>query len=179
MGWRRPVGGFLSQKLLQCNSVHSPIAIWRGWKVECWKWGTQLKIILFFLLAAENKILTWSVLLKKGWIGSGYLHCANMNSEDVHIYSSTCNFTKRVWAHLSQQLNFNHRWNDSTLNECMESWLLNRSTPKILPLLTTWHIWKERNSAIFEGKQPSVTTVVFKDPWSTHQKILEIVIQRL
>lgn len=42
------------------------LSIWSGWKIECWKWFTQLKIILFFLLAAENKVLTWDVLLKKG-----------------------------------------------------------------------------------------------------------------
>jgi hypothetical protein len=44
----------------------------------------------------------------------------------------------------------------------MEVWSLNRSAPEILSLITTWHILNEHNSTIFKGKQPSITTVVFK-----------------
>jgi hypothetical protein len=50
----------------------------QGWKASLWKRKVQLKIILFFWLAVENRLLTWDNLQSKGWIGPGYcLLCKN------------------------------------------------------------------------------------------------------
>jgi ribonuclease HI len=54
----------------------------------------------------------------------------------------------------------------------MEAWIQNRSAPKALPLITSWFIWKERNLAIFEGKYPSVITVVFKILGALHKRLV-------
>jgi hypothetical protein len=39
--------------------------IWRGWKVNIWKWKLQLKIKLFIWMAAKNRILSWDVLQRR------------------------------------------------------------------------------------------------------------------
>jgi ribonuclease HI len=53
----------------------------------------------------------------------------------------------------------------------MEVWIQNSSTPKALSLITSWFIWKECNLAIFEGKLPSVNTVVIKILGAFHLRL--------
>jgi hypothetical protein len=139
--------------------------------VDCWNWCTQLKIILFFLLATENRVITWEILLKKGWIGSGQCFLCRKNSEDNPHLFIHCVFTRRVWASLTQQLKLTSCWIGPSLADCMEVWIQNSSTPKALPLITSWFIWKERNLAIFEGKLPSVNTMVIKILGAFHLRL--------
>jgi hypothetical protein len=62
------------------NNIYSPLIsimdylIWCGWKVNIRKWDIHLKIKLFILMAAENKILTWDALQKKGREGLGFFY---------------------------------------------------------------------------------------------------------
>jgi len=37
------------------------LPIWRGWRVNIWKWKLQLKIKIFLWLATDNRIVTWEV----------------------------------------------------------------------------------------------------------------------
>jgi hypothetical protein len=63
-----------------------------GWKVNIWKWHLQLKIILFFWLAMDNRILTWDILQKKGWVGPSICHLCKQNFEDnTHLFIQ-CSF---------------------------------------------------------------------------------------
>jgi len=73
-----------------------------------------------------------------------------------------CEFTRRVWVSLTQQLNLTFYCTGPSLAKCMEAWIQNRSTPKVLPLITSWFIWKEHNLTIFKGKHSWVITVVIK-----------------
>jgi ribonuclease HI len=143
----------------------------RGWKLDCWHWSIQLKITLFFLLATENRVLTWEVLLKKGWIGPSQCFLCRKNTEDNPHLFIHCVFTRRVWASLTQQLKLTSVWTGPSLADSMEGWLQNKSVPKVLPLLTSWFIWNERNLAIFEGKIPSVIAVVIKTLNALHKRV--------
>jgi hypothetical protein len=42
-----------------------------GWRRKPWSWDCPQKIKLFSWLVAENKILTWKNLQKRGWTGPG------------------------------------------------------------------------------------------------------------
>jgi hypothetical protein len=71
-----------------------------GWKLKLWKWNLQLKIILFFRLAADQNILTWDNLLKKGWVGPGFCYLCRAAAEDnAHLFIH-CHFTKAIWNFL-------------------------------------------------------------------------------
>jgi hypothetical protein len=75
--------------------------IWRGWKVNIWKWDIQLKIKLFIWMAAEKKILTWDALQKKGWEGPGVFYLCKHDYEDINHIFIHCTFLKTVWARLT------------------------------------------------------------------------------
>jgi ribonuclease HI len=135
---------------------------WIGWRVKVWKWKLQLKIILFFWLAAENKILSWDVLQKKGWNGPGFCILCRESEEDINHLFIHCKFIKSVWVICSHFLNSSCSWSDNTINECMDSWLLCKAASKKLPILLSWFTWNERNKALFEGKSPSGWVVVHR-----------------
>jgi ribonuclease HI len=42
----------------------------------------------------------------------------------------------------------------------METWTCNKAASKKLPVLMSWFLWLERNKALFEGKSPTVNSVV-------------------
>jgi hypothetical protein len=175
----RWTGGDLSGELTVKNCYNAILStqnlpIWSGWKLKCWKWSVQLKILLFFWLATDNRILTWDILLKKGWVGPGMCYLCRASSEDNPHLLIHCAFTKRVWAILAQILNSKFSWNGQTIDDCMDVWLLNKTMSKILPLLTSWYIWKERNMALFEGKTPSTMTVAFKTIGALNKKQIDI-----
>jgi hypothetical protein len=76
------------------------LPIWRGWRVNIWKWKLQLKIKIFLWLAADNRILTWEVLNKKGWEGPGICILCKHNTEDINHLFVHCSFSKTVWSRI-------------------------------------------------------------------------------
>jgi hypothetical protein len=68
---RRLTGNITVKNIYSALISTQDYPIWRGWKVNLWKWNLQLKIKLFIWMAAENRILSWDVLQKKGWEGPG------------------------------------------------------------------------------------------------------------
>jgi ribonuclease HI len=131
-----------------------------GWKASFWKWRIQLKILLFFWLATEFKILTWDTLQRKGWVGPGMCPLCRAATEDnAHLFIN-CSFTQAAWAKVLSTLKLNVSWSGQNLTDCMESWTSIKAAPKKLPVLMCWYLWLERNKALFEGKLPTVTSVV-------------------
>jgi hypothetical protein len=68
----------------------------QGWKASLWKRKVQQKIILFFWLAVENRLLTWDNLQSKGWIGPGYCLCARIMMKTFHISLFIVHFQRRL-----------------------------------------------------------------------------------
>ena len=44
----------------------------------------------------------------------------------------------------------------------MDAWIQNKSVPNNLVAYICWHVWIERNKAIFEDHSPSISTVILK-----------------
>jgi hypothetical protein len=85
------------------------------WRRNFWKWECPLKIKLFTWLVAENKILSWKNLQKRGWVGPGMCFLCNRSSETgKHIFVN-CSFTIAVWNRVTNELNLPRGWMD---NQC-------------------------------------------------------------
>jgi hypothetical protein len=133
-----------------------------GWRRKLWKWDCPLKIKLFTWLVAENKILTWKNLQKRGWVGPGICFlCKGSRETGKHLFVN-CPFTIAVWNRVKIALNLPSGWTGQTMNECYENWTkMNPSFPT-LPAFLCWYIWNERNITIFEAGSPSFQKVVYK-----------------
>jgi hypothetical protein len=80
--------GILNSKniyLAICDTQNFPIAT--GWRKNFWNWDLQLKVKLFLWLAANDKILTWSNLQRRGWEGPNRCYLCNYDCETTDTFS--------------------------------------------------------------------------------------------
>ena len=73
-------------------------------------------------MAAENRILSWDVLQKKGWQGPDFCPLCKNDVEDIDHLFVQCSFTQTVWDRLSIMLKLNFRWTVTSFNDCFDSW---------------------------------------------------------
>jgi ribonuclease HI len=99
---------------------------------------------------------------KKGWEGPGVCYLCKHDSEDIDHLLIHCTFTKIVWARLTSIFKLKRNWDGASINDCFTIWTKDKSVSKGLAALTCWHIWLERNKAIFEERSPSFSAVVYK-----------------
>jgi hypothetical protein len=99
------------------------------WKQKLWKWKIQLKVKLFAWLALEGKILTWDILQKRGWTGTGCCLLCKADNKSIKYIFITCSFVISVWNALYQELRLNRSWTGVTLADCMKSWIKDKSVP--------------------------------------------------
>jgi ribonuclease HI len=146
------------------NVISSTIWIQKctGWRQNLWHWSLLLKIKFFILLAANDKILTWDILLPRGWEGPNMCILYRINYESIpHIFID-CTFTKLVWNKLTLVLNLPNMWTGSTLHDCLENWASTYFTLPHLPDLVCWFIWLTRNRELFENTSVSLNFVCFR-----------------
>jgi ribonuclease HI len=95
-------------------------------------------------------------------VGPGLCHlCREATEDNAHLFIH-CQFTQVAWSNVLSILNLNCTWRGQNINDCMESWLRNKAVTKKLLVLLSWFLWQERNKTSFEGKTPSVGTVVYR-----------------
>jgi hypothetical protein len=87
-------------------------------------------------MVAENRILTWEVLQKKGWQGPGICPLCRNNNEDIDHLFVHCSFTHTVWAITSFFLNVKKWWTGNTFNDCIASWVMDKIVSNNLAMLT-------------------------------------------
>jgi hypothetical protein len=133
-----------------------------SWQRNFWKWRLPLKVNLFFWLAIQNKILTWDNLQWKGKTGlSKCCLCGKMTENSKHIFIDYV-FTRSVWEKSAKMLNCNFLWDNQSLMESMDNWVLNKNFSKRLSIITCWIIWKERNMTLFDNWHPNAWDMVYK-----------------
>lgn len=133
-----------------------------SWFKQWWKWPIQLKIKLFVWLAAKDKVLTWESLQRKGWQGPGLCTLCNCSSETINHLLIHCAFMKSVWLHLFDLYRVKTRWAGNSVLHCFMEWTKDKSAPTSLAATTRWHVWTERNKALFEECSPSYRAVVYR-----------------
>jgi hypothetical protein len=133
-----------------------------GWRKAMWSWVCPLKIKLFTWLIVENKILTWEILQRRGFIGPSYCHLCKKSKETTYHLFVECSFTLAVWNKIKSSINILGRWTGNTLSKCFKLWKEQNLSYPCLSVVICWFIWKERNLAIFEDGTPSLQKVAFQ-----------------
>jgi hypothetical protein len=98
------------------------------WIQRCTRWRRYLrhlplplKIKLFIWLAANEKILTWDNLLRRGWEGPNMCSLCRKISESISHLFLDCKFTQIVWHRITLALKLETIWTGSTLHACLEN----------------------------------------------------------
>jgi hypothetical protein len=104
------------------------------WNYKAWRMeekfmevGVSLKIKLFVWLIAENKILSWKNLQKRGWKGPGICNLCKKDRESTKHLFLNCSFTRSVWEELKKALNLGTGWNGNTVVESFRNWTIQNS----------------------------------------------------
>jgi ribonuclease HI len=133
-----------------------------SWIFQLWNWKLPLKLKLFMWLAGKGKILTWDALRRRGWEGPGLCSLCRHAQEDVpHIFIH-CDFSTEVWNKTLNFFKLSFSWKGETLSDCFNSWHSNKSSPNALAVFVSWHLWIERNNALFEDRTPSPLAVLHR-----------------
>jgi exonuclease III len=123
------------------------------------------KISFFLWLTAQNRILTWDNLMKKGFTGPSRCTLCMQSEETMEHLLNTCQYSQQIWDWGAQTMRRSQR-NRSSIRETLANWdavsfynpILQRIW-QLLPGFILWAIWKERNKRIFNSSSsPPFTT---------------------
>jgi ribonuclease HI len=134
----------------------------KTWITKIWRWPIQLKIRLFAWLAVFDKILTWEVLQRRGWVGPGICKLCKVNSESTDHLFVHCSFTQAIWQKLYKIYHLNFQWEGNSVSDCFYKWTTDISAPASMAAIACWQIWIERNKSLFEDFSPSIDSVVHR-----------------
>ena len=145
-----------------CGQTFSnfPKLIWKAWATP------RIKFFLWLLL--QDRVWTATRLQLRGWENNYFCALCERNLETaVHLFTE-CPFAREVWtmvATWSSCLNLQPEgWNDYS---DMEEWFfaitsIGTKAAHSLAMLTTWHIWKERNAIVFQQNHSTVQALFAK-----------------
>jgi hypothetical protein len=132
-----------------------------------WHAKTEHRHKLFAWLVDQEKAPTANNLIKKSWPCNAICPMCLCLPETASHLLSECNFAEAAWGSFIQQLNAQPPISDFCANGTM-SWFqqiaatgskrLQRKRAGVV-FLFWWHVWKERNRRIFEGKESSFLQV--------------------
>jgi len=151
--WRFNSSGKVTAKsaYIQLSSVAGPDADW-WWDLSIWRFDAPLKIICFFWLLMNKRILTWDQLCNRGWSGPGFCVLCRLDSEDINHLFLQCPVALMIWHFVCAELQVSMTWRQSTLSICFDRWIIEHKEHKSLPLFICWGIWLLRNGIIFEDR---------------------------
>jgi hypothetical protein len=163
--WGHSTSGIFSVKEayhLQTNPPNqAPEGIWsKVWQPFLWP-----KISLFLWLTAQNRILTWDNLIKKGFTGPSRCPLCQQSEETMEHLLNNCHYSQQIWDWGAQAMR-RSQWNRGSIRDTLANWgtgpfhnpILQRIW-QLLPGFSLWAIWKERNQRIFNSKpSPSTST---------------------
>jgi exonuclease III len=163
--WGHSTSGTFSVKeayYLQENLPgQGPDSIWsKVWQPFIWP-----KVSFFLWLTAQNRILTWDNLMKRGFTGPSRCSLCMQNEETMEHLLNTCHYSQQIWDWGAQAMRRSQR-NRSSIRETLVNWdavsfhnpILQRIW-QLLPGFILWALWKERNKRIFNStpSPPPVT----------------------
>jgi len=132
--------------LLTARNVYREISstIWDhrciGWHKNLWQWPIALKQKLFVLLALNDKLSTWDLLQRRGWIGPNLCFLCRRDSKSIFHLFWDYPITKQLWFIILSSLNINLRWTRTSLQDCIENWSLLDTIYPHLPVIMCWFV---------------------------------------
>jgi hypothetical protein len=152
----------------------APESIWsKVWQPFLWP-----KISFFLWLTAQNHILTWDNLLKRGFIGPSRCTLCQQSEKTMEHLLNNCHYNQQLWDWGAQAMRCSQR-NRSSIWDTLVNWetisfhnpILQRIW-QLLPGFTLWAIWKERNKRVFNSKlSPPITT------WERAKRLIRETVQ--
>jgi hypothetical protein len=146
-------GGVFSSQLYYkyCFSILPDVGIFK-W---IWKSRVIMRIKVFAWLLVSDRLNTKDMLRRRNWNiadNSFCVLCPTHITEDwMHLFFH-CNFSARIWHYLQIE------WEPGpTLEVIVQDAMRKFSKPFFseVVIIALWHIWKQRNEAIFQGIMPS------------------------
>ena len=122
-----------------------------------WIWGSflMLRIKVFAWLMVSDRLNTRDMLRRRHWNVTDELHCVlcpgHVVEDWTHLFF-TCNFSIRIWNYLQIE------WQEDNTFEGVFHRTRRRFDKPFFTevvVLASWHIWKQRNEAIFQGVMPT------------------------
>jgi hypothetical protein len=148
--WKQ--GIFSAQLFYNHCFSHLPNSRLHSW---IWKCKVVLRIKVFAWLLVSDRLNTRDMLRRRNWnVTSDFtcVLCPTHTTEDwIHLFFD-CNFSRRIWNYLQIE------WTQhDTIEEMFIAARKVFSKPFFTEviILACWHIWKQRNGAIFENIRPS------------------------
>lgn len=132
-----------------------------GWRKQLWSLHLAPKIKLFTWLLIENKLNTWDILQRKGWVGPNICQLCHNEETSTHLFIK-CSFTRQVWDIITLEQNLKTIWDETSLTTCFDYWSSREHNLIHLPSLVCRSIWLDMNKKIFENGTPSTSFVAYK-----------------
>jgi hypothetical protein len=88
-----------------------------GWRKSLWTLDFPLKLNFFTWLVAENKVLSWDNLQRRGFEGPRYCSLCKKDSETMFHLFVGCPFACAFWERENFSLKFLGLWYDNTIPE--------------------------------------------------------------
>eukprot|EP00253_Pinus_taeda_P026720 PITA_26720 len=138
-----------------------PDPLWgRIWSFKAWP-----KITHFLWMVGHKKILTWDRLRRHNFQGPSICHNCFQNEETQQHLLDTCPLAKQIWDKISfrcqRRCKVNNdiidtirQWPKSPYSCAILNYLWN-----IIPGITLWNLWKERNRRIFKNQNSPIEII--------------------
>ena len=128
----------------------------RASKIYDWIWESKLmlKIKVFAWLMVSDRLNTRDMLRRRHWNVTDVFHCvlcpSHITEDWLHLFFH-CTFSVRIWNYLQIQ------WEDGNSFQQVFQQARQRFQKPFFSevvILACWHIWKQRNGAIFQQVMP-------------------------
>eukprot|EP00253_Pinus_taeda_P002560 PITA_02560 len=138
-----------------------PDPIWgRIWSFKVWP-----KVTLFLWMVGNKKILTWDRLRRRNFQGPSICHNCFQDEETQQHLLDTCPLANLIWEKISFRcqrrckvnidiIDTIRQWPKTPYNCAILNHLWN-----IIPGLTLWNLWKERNQRIFKNQTSPIEII--------------------
>ncbi|TVU05324.1 hypothetical protein EJB05_48482, partial [Eragrostis curvula] len=133
-----------------------------------WKSWAPLKVKIFLWLAILNRCWTADRLARRGMQHPEHCPLCDQEEENIQHLLTTCVVAREVWFHVLRRVELQSLMPDQDELNFKEWWRRSlRKVPKekkkgfnTLVMLTSWGIWKQRNSCVFDAATPQPHLIV-------------------
>lgn len=132
---------------------HLTIPEHKWWYNLLWHWHLPPKLKVFGWLVLKNRILTGKNLIKRGLFGPFVCAKCKSDEETVNHLFITCPFAQGIWSNIFWGLNIPSIGPFASMEDIIHKW--HWSKKAALPIFTSWSLWRNNNSLVFEGKGDS------------------------